>query len=40
MKFQDIPANILTMRIQRTDNGEALQEQPVFSVDASLSLER
>ncbi len=39
MKFQDIPANILTMRIQRTDNGEALQEQPVFSVDASLSRE-
>lgn len=39
MKFQDIPANILTIRIQRTDSGEPLQEQPVFSVDACLSRE-
>lgn len=39
MKFQDIPTNILTIRIQRTDSGEPLQEQPVFSVDASLSRE-
>lgn len=37
MKFQDIPANILTVRIKRTDNGEALKEQPVFSVDANPS---
>jgi hypothetical protein len=34
MKFKDIPADILTIRIRRTDNAtEALQEQPVFSVD-------
>lgn len=38
MKFQDIPADILTIRVKRTDNAaEALQEQPVFSVDASLT---
>lgn len=36
MKFQDIPANILTVRVRRTDNiSDALQEQPVFSVAAS-----
>ena len=36
MKFQDIPANILTVRVRRTDNiSAALQEQPVFSVAAS-----
>ena len=38
MNFQDIPADILTIRVKRTDNAaEALQEQPVFSVDASLT---
>jgi hypothetical protein len=38
MKFQDIPADILTIRVKRTDNAAtALQEQPVFSVDASLT---
>jgi len=36
MKFQDIPANILTVRVRRTDNiSAALQEQPVFSVAVS-----
>jgi len=36
MNFQDIPADILTIRVKRTDNAaKALQEQPVFSVDAS-----
>lgn len=36
MKFQDIPANILTIRIKRSDNAaDALQEQAVFSVDTS-----
>lgn len=36
MNFQEIPADILTIRLKRTDNAaEALQEQPVFSVDAS-----
>lgn len=36
MKFQDIPANILTIRINRSDNAaDALQEQAVFSVDTS-----
>ncbi len=37
MKFDDIPADILTIRIKRTENSatEALQEQPVFSVEAS-----
>jgi hypothetical protein len=34
MKFQDIPANILTIRIKRSDNAaDALREQAVFSVD-------
>ena len=37
MKFQNIPVNIITVRIKRSDNVEALQEQPVFSVEASLS---
>lgn len=38
MKFQDIPANILTIRIKRSDNtADALREQAVFSVDISLS---
>lgn len=38
MNFQDIPANILNIRVKRTDYAEeALQEQPVFSVDASLT---
>lgn len=37
MKFHDIPANILTVRIMRTDKGKALEEQPVISVDASPS---
>lgn len=36
MKFQDIPADILNIRLKRTDNAaEALQEQPVISVDAN-----
>ena len=36
MNFQDIPAEILTIRFKRTDTAvEALREQPVFSVDAS-----
>lgn len=34
MKFQEIPTNILSVRIKRSDNGEALSEQPIFSVDA------
>ncbi len=34
MKFQDIPAEILTIRVKRTDKASTrLQEQPVFSVD-------
>ena len=38
MKFKDIPADILTIRIRRTDIvPEALQEQPVFSVEPNLS---
>jgi hypothetical protein len=38
MNFQDIPADILTIRVKRTDTAaEALQEQPVFSVGASLT---
>jgi len=38
MKFEDIPADILTIRVKRTDNAaKALQEQPIFSVDASLT---
>ena len=36
MNFQDLPADILTIRVKRTDNAEAvLKTQPVFSVDAS-----
>jgi hypothetical protein len=36
MKFQDIPATILTVRVRRSDNNPTLlQEQPVFSVTAS-----
>jgi energy-coupling factor transporter ATP-binding protein EcfA2 len=38
MKFQDIPADILTIRIKRTGNiVVALQEQSVFSVEANPS---
>ena len=38
MNFQDIPVDILTIRVKRTDNvGSALQEQSVFSVEANLS---
>jgi len=38
MNFQDIPANILTIRVKQTDYAvEALQEQSVFSVDASMA---
>jgi hypothetical protein len=38
MKFQDIPADILTIRVKRIDNTEeVLHEQPVFSVAARLS---
>ena len=38
MNFHDIPADILTIRVKRTDNAaEALHEQPVSSVDASLT---
>ena len=37
MKFQNIPANILTVRIKRTDNDDPLKEQPVFSVDTNPS---
>jgi len=33
MKFQDIPARILSVRVRPTTNMPALQEQPVFSVD-------
>jgi hypothetical protein len=37
MKFHDLPAETLSIRIKRTDNAtETLQEQPVFSIDASL----
>lgn len=37
MKFLDFPADILTIRVKRTDNTtKALQEQPVFSVEARL----
>lgn len=36
MKFQDIPATILTVRVRRSDNNPTLlQEQPAFSVTAS-----
>ena len=38
MKFQDIPANTLSLRVKRTDNSaDLLQEQAVFSVDANLT---
>ncbi|QIE30194.1 DEAD/DEAH box helicase [Caballeronia sp. SBC2] len=38
MKFQDIPVNILSIRVKRTDNAaDPLQEQSVFSVDANLT---
>jgi hypothetical protein len=38
MNFPDIPADILTIRVKRTDNvAGALQEQPVFSIEASLT---
>lgn len=37
MKFQDIPARILSIRVKPTSKAPALQEQPVFSVDARLS---
>ena len=38
MNFQDIPADILNIRVKRTDSpAKALQEQPIFSVDASLT---
>jgi len=37
MNFQDIPADILTIRIKHTESAAALslQEQPVFSVESS-----
>jgi len=36
MTFQDIPADIVTVRMKRTDHAaETLQEQPAFSVDPS-----
>lgn len=37
MKFQDIPSNILSVRIKRSDNSEALRAQPVFSVNVRPS---
>ncbi len=37
MKFQDIPARILSIRVKPTTNITALQEQPVFSVDTRPS---
>jgi hypothetical protein len=37
MKFQDIPAHILSIRVKPTTNISALQEQPVFSVDTRPS---
>lgn len=33
MKFQDIPAQILNIRVKPTTDIPALKEQPVFSVD-------
>lgn len=37
MRFQDIPAEILIIRVERTDNAtQALQEQPVLSVAAKV----
>lgn len=36
MRFQDLPAKILTVRVVQADGSKpALQEQPVFSVEAS-----
>ncbi|MDE2427132.1 MAG: AAA family ATPase [Burkholderiales bacterium] len=37
MNFQDIPACILNIRVKPTTKTPALQEQPVFSVEARLS---
>lgn len=37
MNFQDIPAEILTVRIKQTGSGGDLQEQAVFSVETSIS---
>ncbi|MER2512943.1 MAG: AAA domain-containing protein [Nitrosomonas ureae] len=37
MNFQDIPARILSIRVKPTTKIPALQEQPVFSVEARLS---
>jgi hypothetical protein len=37
MKFQDIPARILSIRVKPTTKILALQEQPAFSVDTRLS---
>ena len=37
MNFQDIPACILSIRAKPTTKTPALQEQPVFSVEAQLS---
>lgn len=39
MKFQDIPARILSIRVKPTAKTPALQEQPAFSVCARLSHE-
>lgn len=36
MKFQDIPANIISTRVKQTDDdGKLLKEQPVFAVEYS-----
>ena len=37
MKFQDIPARILSIRVKPITKTPALQEQPVFSVESRLS---
>lgn len=37
MNFQDIPACILSIRVKPTTKTPALQEQPVFAVEAKLS---
>jgi len=37
MKFYDIPAEIITVRVKRTDRAEPLTEQPVASVSVSLT---
>jgi superfamily I DNA/RNA helicase len=37
MNFQDIPSRILSIRVKSTTKIPALQEQPVFSVEARLS---